>query len=229
MAFRWMTDKNYVKDIFDHFRNFLISGAIFYASLYTIQTANSFRGGKILGLLTGLGLFILFLIIFTANTVQGFKLLIPNPNKTKALLRRFIIVVVLFFYFLCIFQIVDSVVIPKLAHSADWKFFAEDKKHGLKINLDMDSLTSPRKGILRIWEELVPEKNRWENDTGGFLISIRSLKEINCDDRSIKILIQKQENTNSKLPLISKDLEPYFIEPNTPDEMLYNSLCKGKK
>ena len=109
MNFKWMEDKNRVKDLFDHIRNFLICGALLYVALFSLQTARTYTGGKFLGILVGLILLAIFLIMISANFVQGVRLIFPRQKYVKSWVKRVLIALVMGFYLLCAMQVVDSV------------------------------------------------------------------------------------------------------------------------
>ena len=109
MNFKWMEDKNKVKDLFDHVRNFFICGALLYVAILSLRTAASYTGGRFLGILVGLTLFAVFIIMISANFLQGIRLMFPRQKQVKSGLKRLVIAVVMGFYLLCAMQVVDSV------------------------------------------------------------------------------------------------------------------------
>ena len=109
MNFKWMEDKNKVKELFDHVRNFFICGALLYVAILSLRTAASYTGGRFLGILVGLTLFAVFIIMISANFVQGVKLMFPRQKHVKSWVKRLIITLAMGFYLLCAMQVVDSV------------------------------------------------------------------------------------------------------------------------
>ena len=109
MNLRWMEDKNKVKDLFDHIRNFMICGALLYAAILSLESARSYAGGKLLGIAVGVLLFAVFIIMVSTNFAQGVRLIFPRHRPVKSWVKRLFIALMLSFYFLCGMQVVDTV------------------------------------------------------------------------------------------------------------------------
>ncbi len=122
-------------------------------------------------------------------------------------------------------------VVFSLGHAcaADWKVLVENKEDGITIRVDMDSVTTTKKGVFKIWQELLPEPNTWQNQDGAFLVRVLSLKEINCAERSVTVWEQRTEDSKSTVSTVTEMQESFTIQPNMPDEILYKLLCDRTK
>jgi hypothetical protein len=111
-VFGWMKDKNKVKDVFDHIRNFLICGGVMYASLQISHRTGPF---VVIAKVTGIMLFGVFIVISTANIIQGVSLIFPDRQGRVSWHKAIFCAALTAFYFLCATQLMDSVYESKMS------------------------------------------------------------------------------------------------------------------
>jgi len=114
---------------------------------------------------------------------------------------------------------------------ADWRPYAISGE-GL-FYYDAEGITRPSKNIVRVWAKIVFTEESVKNIVNKFGVEFSNLKEsrdlleINCKDKTIRILSFTYFATDGKV-IFSNEFgeKPSYIAPETINEFLYKEVCK---